>query len=364
MATYGYAGDFSSDDDEKIEQVQAPAKYDNNLRPNKTKIEEAIQYIKRVPIDEEVNLSDEVLAGLLDHYQTQRGPIVDSTRKLYNKIVLRLVRDDPTKNTLGVEETTGNANNNNNLLTKGTNQPSGAADTFSSDDEDIEVSASIMKTNAKKFDSRVVYNNNNDVPVEQEEQMDVDSETPPAAAVRNNKPIELSTSDEEEASSSSSDDDISQAGDDQNSDSSDILEVTPIKPPASSNREKEAIEALTNMRPSTPKQTESSSIKRQPLAHSTPKESFVETAKKPYTRSQRITTRSATKTTRDLQKPDSKNSSSSSADAFIERKRAARSNYTIVTVALLVLVLAFLAYYFRSNILNTAEPLFRKKITF
>ena len=367
MATYGYAGDFSSDDDEKVEQAQqAPAKYDNNVRPTKTQIEEAIQFIKRAPIDGEVNLNDDVLAGLLDYYQTQRGPIVDSTRKLYNKIALRLVRDDHTKDTNNdAKETNGNSNNNNNnnnnidanpMSGKGVTQQS-TADTFSSDEEEIEMTA-----NAKKFDSRVVYGNNNVVATENDEdRMEVDSE-PPSGAVRNNKPIELPTTDEEP--SSSSDEDPSEAGEDPNSESSDVLEVTPIRPPASANREKEAVEVLMAMRPSTPKQTGSSSIKRQPLAHSTPKESFVETAKKPYTRSQRITTRSATKSRRDMQQLDSKNSPSVSTDVFIEKKRAACPGYTLVTVTLLVLVLALLAYYYRSSILNTAEPLLRKKISF
>jgi hypothetical protein len=385
MATYGYAGDFSSDDDERVEQVQIPAKYDDAIKPNKSQIEEAIESIKRLPYDQDVNLPDDVLAGVLDHYKTQRGPIVDSTRKLYNKIALRLVRGDQSKDHVGAaadvaaRETNGNnktsttSNNNNNgndLLGKAAPPPQhSVADAFSSDEDDG-VPSRLVKSNARKFDSRVVYNNNNVVEAGDDDQMDVDSETP-VGPIRENKPIELDTTDDDDddddddsSKTSGTSDDPDETGEDLNSES-DVLEVTPIKPPAKNeSREKEALEVLMAMRPSTPKQTESSSIKRQPMAHSTPKEGFVETAKKPYTRSQRIATRSATKSSREMQRADGKSTSSSSADVFIEKKRTSRMNYTAMSVGLLVLVLAFLAYYFRSNLLNVAEPMFRKKISF
>lgn len=368
MATYGYAGDFSSDDDEKIELIQermVQNKYDQTVKPNKKQIEDTIESIKRLPFDQEINLGDDILAGLLDYYKTQRGPIVDSTRKLYHKIALRLIRGDQSSGGVPMDTTNGNSpptndnNNSINIISKGVPAQQNAADAYSSDEDDIEIVGS--NNFAKKFDGRVAYNNNVD-----DDKMEVDSEVTHSAQVRNTKQVDLPTTDEEDDESSSESDDPSESNnDDELNSEPDMLEVTPIKaPPSIASREKEAVKVLMAIRPSTPKQTESS-IRRQPLAQSTPKDSTaLETAKKPYTRSQRVATRSATKSSRETSKVDNKDSSSTSAGAFLENKRASRVNYTLLSAALLVFVFAFLAYYFKSNIIGTAEPLFRKRITF
>ncbi|CAA3006440.1 Hypothetical predicted protein [Olea europaea subsp. europaea] len=378
MATYGYAGDFSSDDDEKVEQYQermVQTKFDNTIRPSKKQIEDEIENIKRLPFDQEINLNDDILAGLLDYYKTPRGPIVDSTRKLYNKIALRLVRGDQQdligRDGLVKESTNGNTkldnenNNSINIIKKDSSQPISIADTFSSDEE-----VDVVHTNsqAKKFDSRVVYN---DVNNHDEDLMDVDSETP-SGPIRETKQVDLPTTDEDEDEESDNDDESSSESKPSESDEelnseSDVIEVTPIKSPASTGREKEAIEVLMAMRPNTPKQAEAS-IKKQQMVHSTPKDSFAEAAKKPYTRSQRVATRSATRITRSSEatsKGSKLDSSTSSADAFLESKRkVSRRSYAMMVGALLVLLIAFAAYYFRSNIVQTAEPLLRKKLSF
>lgn len=368
--TYGYGGEFSSDEDvDKLEQQQnermIQGKFDNSLRPSKKQIEDTIDTIKRMPFDQDVNLSDEMLAGLLDHFKTQRGPIVDSTRKLYNKIALRLIRGDQQlagNDELVAKDTNGNSNKNNHNLNNNNNinsinfihkAPQQKADTFSSDEEEDEL--------VPVFVRRPTPQHEND------EQMDIDSVTP-TGPVRETKQVDMSTTDEEDDSESASSNDDTSELEELNSES-DVMEVTPIKPPGNQQsaaiaaKEKEGVEALMAVSRATPKQADS--VKRQPLAQSTPKDPS-ETAKKPYTRSQRVATRSATRGRAAVNSPGKSltETSASSTDAFVARERSPRRNYVLVFVSVLVVLLAILLYYFRSFIANSAAPFFGPKVRF
>lgn len=355
--TYGYGGEFSSDEDiDKLEQQQSEqmvqAKFDNNSRPGKRQIEDLISSIKSAPYDQEFQLSDDLLAGLLDYYKTPRGPIVDSTRKLYHKIVLRLIRDDQPQaaddtatngNSDNQNGTNINNNNNNsiNIIQKPQQQ---TAEAFSSDDDEP-----VVVMSKKKFDSRVVYTDND------ENKMEVDSETP-SGPPRETKQVDLSSSEDESDSSHDSEDS------DESESESDVLDATPIKPTVSQSREKEGVQALMDARPSTPRQPESSMKRQQPLAHSTPKETPAAGAKKPYTRSQRVATRSATRSNRASDVSNKSSGSAvvpnTSADAFIESKQTSSGKkYAVIAVSLLVIVLAVLFFYFKSNISQSAKPL-------
>lgn len=357
--TYGYGGEFSSDDDmDKMEQQHkegmVQAKFDHNLRPSLRQIEDTIEAIKSMPFDQEVNLSDDMLAGLLDYFKTQRGPIVDSTRRLYNKIALKLIRGDPQSllaqaDNVVTNDTNGNSDNkvigeNNNSIEFIQKAPRQRADTFSSDeDEDL------PPTNRRQGFAQA----DND-----ENKMEVDSVTP-AGPARDTKQVDMSTTDEEEddedGASKFSEDDTSEL-EELNSES-DVMDVTPIKPPASQKRgaaavekEKQAMIAASRV---TPKQPESS-VKRQPLAQSTPKESK-DTAKKPYTRSQRVATRSATRSKAPNDSAKSLAQANVSGDVFIENRRTSNRKYALLSVTLLVVVMAVLFYYFRSSVSGPAS---------
>lgn len=356
--TYGYGGEFSSDEDiDKLEQQSEQiiqSKFENftSVKPSKRQIEETIEAIRRMPLEQDVTLSDELLAGLLDYYKTQRGPIVDSTRKLYKKIVLRLIRSD-LKQAGNNDATNGNANNNTNLIGK---RPQQAADSFSSDDE--EPAPQILAGAAKrKFDTRVVHNNNNNKDDdddnsqdEQENPMEVDSETP-NGPVRETKQVDISTTEEDSEETSD------ESNESLNSES--VLEVTPIKPQSnqtsSMNHEAQKTTVST-----TQKQPESSTKRQQPIAHSTPK-GTVESVKKPYTRSQRIAASRAAFNEK-MAKVSSK-TAPVATNVSNKTNRVSRRKYALLTVTLLVVILAFVLYY-RSNLIKSTEPLFSRKITF
>lgn len=140
-----YAGEFSSDDDfESQNQNSSPqqqqqskwSKFGQEDKASAEAIEQAIVDLKSLPIDSDFELSDVLIAGLLDRFKIPRGPIVDSTRKLYKKILLRSIKD----------ETTNNANNNGTSSSdkqqnfeqlNGKKQPSiNTNDVYSSDDDE------------------------------------------------------------------------------------------------------------------------------------------------------------------------------------------------------------------------------------
>lgn len=366
--TYGYGGEFSSDEDvDKLEQQQTErmvqAKFDNSLRPNKKQIEDTIEAIKCMPMEQEINLSDEMLAGLLDYYKTQRGPIVDSTRKLYIKIAMRLVRGEHQSQIAGSDnvvpkDTNGNSNsnmnnnnnnNNNNSINLIHKAPQQKADTFSSDeDDDLPI-----------LNRRNVVNND-------ENKMDVDSVTP-TGPVRVTKQVDMLTTDEEDEDEDeeSSNEDTSDL-EELNSES-DVMDVTPIKPlanqPSGSENEKDGVETVLAAPKVTPRQLESS-IKRQPLAQSTPKDPS-DTAKKPYTRSQRVATRSATRSKASAESTaKSLTKSAADTDVFVGNRRTSSKKYAFLSMALLVVILASLLYYFRSSITSPAVRFLGPKVKF
>lgn len=346
-ATYGYGGEFSSDEDiDRMEQQSerlTNSKFDSfaQIKPTKHQIEEAIEAIRRVPITEEnVNVTDELLAGLLDYYKVQRGPIVDSTRTLYKKIVLRLVRNQIQQSSNGNEgpkDTNGNVN----LINK--NQEINVTPSSDEDEPMPPVSSqSSVEQNKRKFDSRVVYHDNL-------EPMEVDSETParPSAAIRNNKPVDMSSSDSSETESSSDD----------TSDDSEVLDVTPIKPQA-------AISAKVTSTPlaSVVKPAESVSKKVVTPIAADPK-------KKPYTRSQRVAANKATSSTAkkaDVSSSKSETSLSSQATVKPLTKSAQSSKFKVryLVSTFVVVLLALFLYYFRSDLTKTTDRILSKTIKF
>ena len=363
-ATYGYVGEFSSDEDtDKLDQQHEQlAKFDENLvKLTKHQIEETIEAIKRMPIDQDVILSDELLAGLLDYYKTQRGPIVDSTRKLYKKIVLRQIRSElpqePNNNAGGDTGSIGikNSNSNNNF----SKRPIQAADSFSSDDDEP-LPPMTSAFNKKKFDSRYDKNDGDDDD-DDVILMETEPDTP-SGPIRNTKQVDISTTstDDDDGDDSDESSDEDEVNESLNSES-EGLEVTPIKPPAN-----QAPEAPRNVA-ATPKQPESSA-KRQPLAQSTPKETIASISKKPYTRSQRIAASRALASKVVGTGSDNNEKTSgqvSGQDSFQRRSHVSRRNYVVLTATLVIAVLAFLLYYFRSsNLAKSAESILSQKLKF
>lgn len=105
-----YAGEFSSDDDFETNQRSAATqqskwnKLDSEYKASPEAIEAAIETLRSLPIDAEFELSDELIAGGLDRYKAQRGPIVDSTRRLYKKILLRAIKEETEARNNGLNE--------------------------------------------------------------------------------------------------------------------------------------------------------------------------------------------------------------------------------------------------------------------
>lgn len=367
MATsYGYSGEFSSDEDidriERQSEKLVQTKFDAYAaaRLNKRQVEELIETIKRIPVDQDVQLTDEHIAGLLDYYKTQRGPIVDSTRNLYKKIVLRLVRGvnaahqeaqgngtaqskdsfaAVANNNNIIIKNSVNANNNNNNYTvrKPIQHP---AETFSSDEDEpmIPVDGDAKKSNT-----------------EQVEPMEIDPVANAAQQRREPKLINI-TDDESEESEDDEDaegdevaDKAQQQEDDDESDEkevredkssdSDELDVTPIKPTSH-------VLGQTPKATSTPlAQTKQRKTARDSQAPST--------AQKPYTRSQRMAAARAS-------------SASNAADSVTNATSAPvrRTKTKLLVGALVVMLIAFLIYYFRSNVMKTTDRFMSRKITF
>lgn len=338
-ATFGYGGEFSSDEDvDRMEQQSerlTQSKFDAyaQMKPTKHQIEEAIEVIRSTPIDQDINATDELLAGLLDYYKVQRGPVVDSTRNLYKKIILRMVRGQQSTNG---NDSSKDTNGNVELIKK-----SQDIDITASSEEDEPMppasSQSSVEQNKRKFDSRVVYN-------DKLEPMEVDTETPNRQlhAIRNTKPVDMSSSDESETEESS----------DESTDDSEVLDVTPIKPQAVA-----PTKASSTPIASVVKQAESVGKK---LASVDPK-------KKPYTRSQRVaaskvTSSSIKKTDASSSKVDT--SPVSQVKPLTKSAQSSKFRVRYIVSALLVIVLALFFYYFKSDLTKTTDRLLSKAIKF
>jgi len=360
-ATYGYAGEFSSDEDiDRIEQqservVQSRFNDSFNSRPNAQQIEKTIEKIRSLSPDEDIDLTDELLAALLDHFKTQRGPIVDSTRNLYKKIAFRIIREGSRKE----NENNANNHNNNNIVINDTGlaskQRPQAIDSFSSDEE--ELPAPVVQGTLKKRINELVLDDESkpdEAGDENVEEMEVDQEAPHTGQLRETKQVDISTEDEEDDNTGESTG--GSESDDSNSES-EVLEVTPIKP----SRQQAVITGGKSR--AAPKQAHSeSSVKRQPLAQSTPKDTTSSTAKKPYTRSQRMA--AARAVTSSQKATDSFLTSKTSVSATNKSSRSSRRVYLFIGSAILVALLSFLIYRFRDNILAQSSAGRRLSINF
>lgn len=340
-ATYGYGGEFSSDEDiDRMEQQSerlTQSKFDAfaQVKPTKVKIEEAIEIIRHSPIDQDINASDDILAGILDYYKVQRGPIVDSTRNLYKKIILRMVRGQQSLNGNDApKDTNGNVD-----LVKKTQE----IEITPSSDEDEPMppvsSQSSVEQNKRKFDSRVVYN-------DKLEPMEVDSEPPnrQLGAIRNTKPVDISESSSETEESS-----------EESSDDSEELDVTPIKPQATA-----PTKATSTPISSVVKPTES--IGKRAVTS-------VDNKKKPYTRSQRVaaskvTSSTVKKTDGSLDKVESPPVTQATVKPLAKSAQSSKFRVRSVVSALLVTVLALFFYYFKSDLTKTTDRLLSKAIKF
>lgn len=392
--TYGYGGEFSSDEDiDRIEQQSdrlVQSKFDSNaqVKPTKNQIEEAIEAIKRLPLDQDFNLTDELLAGLLDHYKTQRGPIVDSTRNLYKKIVLRLIRGEQQQqqasngdNFVTIDNSNGNVANNNNVISNhnlvAKLKPQQAPIELGSSDEDEPMlPASQSSVTGKKLDTRVLYNNDKIEP------MEVDSETPNSQTLARNRLQPRQVNEMISSSSSESSSDESSEESDSDSDS-EVLDLTPVKNQVQSvnaaakvtntklipaiNKERKPVQAVT------PAQTAVSTVK----SSATSNEAVADSKKKPYTRSQRVvTTRSSSKHQNQNSLGEKKTSVSSSkqveasasnlSDAKPLSKSVLKSKFKVkyFVFALIVVLFAFLLFHFRLDLSKSTDRVFKRAINF
>lgn len=387
--TYGYSGEFSSDEDiDRLEQQAerlTQAKFDSHFgqaKPSKSQIEKAIETIKRAPIEQDFTITDDLLASLLDHYKTARGPIVDSTRNLYKKIVLRLIRGEQSpSNGEQVKESNGSSNlannnnnndndtgasfNNNNNKTPAKRALEGqvrdlvvANDGSSDEDEPMP-----PVTSQSSQDAKIA----NLFPTDKPEPMDVDSEQNLDKQIyRSRKQEEGDSGDDDDSDKTESSSDEDDQDDDDKSSDSEVIDVTPIK----SNTANHSIERYRYV----DRQVESSTVKKQPPSRQ--KQSTQETTplKKPYTRSQRVAaTRasSAIKSSRtdvSSSKADALSSGdkTSSADSVTNKSspilQSVMQPKVLIPSALVVLI-AVLLFFFRSD-LSKATSLLSPSIKF
>lgn len=372
MATsYGYGGEFSSDEDiDRIEQqseVLVHNVYDgttkhrllNPVRPTREQVEEIIESLKKIPADrQDFRASDEELAALLDYYGPTRGPIVDSTRALYKKIVLRYVRGENSDNEgaqgngtntekVGIQNNNNiiikNSNSNNgNLIKKPAQQPS---ESFSSDDDDeptVPVSETII-ARAKPTISE---------DCEKIEPMEVDAEKN-LGKLRESKQVDITDdeSEEEEDTSEEEDDDDDNnddIGDDDNADpSKDNSVITPLRP-------------TSHVLGQTPKATSTPLAPKRQRQNAKDYQSST-AAKKPYTRSQRMAATKASMSNLEAMETSEPGTKQETARDAVQLGATRRR---LAVGALVILLIAFLMYYFRSSVMKTTDRLLSRKINF
>lgn len=382
-ATYGYGGEFSSDEDiDRIEQQSerlVQSKFDSHaqVKPTRFQIEEAVETIKRLPLDQtDFNFTDELLAALLDHYKTQRGPIVDSTRNLYKKIVLRLIRGDQQQVINGEvtvdsnSSTNGKQQNNNSVILDNNNINSmnfklkpftGPAELGSSDEDEPMLPASQSSVSGgKKLDSRVVYNSNDRV-----EPMEVDSENPSSQLAARDGPRD----NEMTSSSSSSSESSSEESSEESDSDSEALDMTPRKNQVPEQQKQSEVQT-----PAVPIQRKvvTSATAPNVLSAKANKEPVTDAKKKPYTRSQRVV---ATRSSLRQQSNENKKadvSLSKQVDAAASSnvkplsksvlKSKFRAKYLVIPV--IVALFAFLLYHFRLDLTKSTDRVFKRAISF
>lgn len=183
--TYGYAGEFSSDEDvdqQAQQRLNDQADPFNQLKPSKEEINEILETIRNVSPDKNVDFPDDTLAALLDHFKIQRGPIVDSTRSLYKKIALRAIRGN-----LHSDATNGTSEPNNNSGYDVDDNNKQGVDVHSSDEDEP------MPPVSSQESVDMVNGAINPEP------MEVDLDLNKSNQIREIKPIEISSSSDSEA---------------------------------------------------------------------------------------------------------------------------------------------------------------------
>lgn len=351
-ATYGYGGEFSSDEDiDRLEQQSEglSAKFGaaavGATKPSKQQIEEMINTIRQFPVDQEISLSDEYLIGLLDYYRVNRGPVVDSTRKLYKRLAIKRIRDfgqDAVASNGEANITNGNSDNNNsiNIIAKKLQSVAQVEPASSDDDEPmppVSSQSSVEQSNRRKITQT------NDKP----EPMEVDVErtpiTPALADIRTTRQVDISSSEDESDKGSNS-------GDDSDSEE---LDITPPKYPAQQQQTKLVTGKVIASTP-----IKDSVAKISPV---TQKDAVKIKSKTPqYTRSQRIATRSSKKST---------DVSSSKVDGCQPIAQATNLNKSTLASkfrvkflisTLLVALLAIFIYHYRNDLTDFSRRILSK----
>lgn len=335
-ATYSYGGDFSSDDDYERNEQAGQAKwkqFEAHPRPSQDQIDNAIEQIKNLGPDEDFQIADDLLGAILDLYKTQRGPIVESTRKLYQKFVLRAVRGDSDN---------GNpANDNNNNDDSKTGDSPGwptknilSHDVPSSDDDEPNPpfsSQSNVEFQRSKLDKFIL-----DTQDDEAEPMDVDLDVS-NGAIRDHKQVDISSSEEseeEEDSTGSDTETTSESG-------LDVTETAPKQVQAVST--KQSVSAPKPLMASTPINKTSQMRKL-----TTYNDKDAASTRKPYTRSQKAVHDASANAS------NSKISLDISSKASQSRTSKFRVKYFIV-VAIIIAVVAFFLFLLRSHQLENVK---------
>lgn len=356
--TYGYGAEFSSDEDiDRIEQQSEGGlgKFVAGAlaKPSRQQIEEIIDTIRQIPDEQEIDLSDEFLVGLLDYYKIQRGPVVDSTRKLYKRLVHRRIRDINNVSSNGGDATNGNNNTDNNnsinMISKRLQSVAQVEPASSDDDEPmppVSSQSSVDMASKKKFDSRVAYRTN-----DKPEPMEVDSEAPvtPIGEIRASRQVDISSSEDE--------------SDGENSNKSSDSEELDITPPKAQQQQQLVVGQATKIIASTPIK-DSAAAKLPP---STPKD--VAKIKKPYTRSQRVATRASSSSTSKASANKPTDVSSSKVDEgqpiahvkpLNKSQLASKFRVRFLISTLLVALVAIFIYHYRNDLTDFSRRILSK----
>lgn len=147
---YSYGGEFSSDDDFESNLAATNAKKNPWSKVAEEQlnglVSEVVSRVRSLPADADFEIADEVLAAALDRFKAQHGPIVDSTRKLYKKILLAAIKREEANN-----------NNNNSASTNPSSDNYADAQTQSDDQfraKDLQASPRYNKNNNESLTSK------------------------------------------------------------------------------------------------------------------------------------------------------------------------------------------------------------------
>lgn len=310
---YAYGGEFSSDEDnENSSQVNRNKAGNKFLRdgepvkPTDAQVEEALENIRKTR-GQNLELSDELIGAILDHYHTARGPIVGSTRDLYKRIIIKLVLRDENL-AYGDEPKKSNNGNAKNKFT--------APDAYSSDEDNDE-----SGDDESEADHELSYDQDGS------ELMEVDQDDDIEISPNSNPDSKHSGPNQESASDTTD---------------SEVEDVTPTKV---------LVQPQHKIQPKTMRPLDVSSSQTRKL---TQKDSSA--SKKALTRG-KIETKASLSKDAKLIAADKKVPSKAAKETIFEttakQPSCRRSRLKVFLTFILVLLLAVaLAYYFRSQIKN------------